>query len=135
MRNRDPAYSLHAENYTVPLPNASVGCPTVALPLGARKHRDARNRPTLKRFRYFKGRPRNRVCEPTRISCVCKMPNRPSNLHVILPQQGEVIWVPVVIADQDNHGNSILFQRLLQVQCRSASTALSEGCNDRQGHS
>jgi hypothetical protein len=37
------------------------------------------------------------------------------NGRVILPQQGQVIWVPVVIAGQDNHGNPILFQRLQEV--------------------
>jgi hypothetical protein len=48
-------------------------------------------------------------------SAYVRCPADHQNWHVILPQQGAVIWVPVVIVDHDNHGNSILFQRLQQV--------------------
>ena len=43
----------------------------------------AQPKPTLKRFLYFKTRPRNRACARTIIFCVCRMPDRLSRFaHV-----------------------------------------------------
>ena len=65
---------------------------------GTRKHRDARNRPTLKRFRHFKRPAEIGYANQQGSSAYVRCPTDHQNWHVILPQQGEVIWVPVVIA-------------------------------------
>ena len=48
-------------------------------------------------------------------SAYVRCPTDHQNGHVILPQWGEVVWVPVVIAWPGHHGNLILFQRLQPV--------------------
>src|ERR1035441_4603228 len=88
MRNRDPAYSLHAENYTVPLPNASVGCPTVALPLVRASIATHETDPRLSDSATSREGPEIGYANQQESSAYVRCPTDHQNWHVILPKQG-----------------------------------------------